>query len=138
MKAKIESAKFVKEFTTKFGVLYNHKIGYNGKTAYYNSKSKDQKKFVPGEEAEFMEIEKSGPKGKYMTIKPETSNQYANNNSPLGKSVNREQGRYSGFSTSYAKDLAVAGLIGIDDIIPWSTKFHNHMVELDKSLLGND
>lgn len=138
MKAVIESASFIKEFTTKYGTLYSHKIVYNGKTAYYSSKSKDQKKFVPGEESEFMEIEKSSAKGKYLTIKPETSNQYANRNTPLGKSVNREQSRYSGFSTSYAKDLAVAGLIKKEEILEWSNKFFNHMVDLDKTLLGDD
>lgn len=137
MKAVIKSAKFVKEFTSKYGTMYSHLIEYNDKKAYYTSKSKDQKKFVPGEEADFMEIEKTGKKGPFMTIKPETVN-YAQNHSAAGKSITREQSRYSGFSTSYAKDLAVAGLIPKEEIIEWSHKFFNHMVGLDKTLLGND
>ena len=70
MKAKITKTTFVKEYETKFGSMYLHKIEYDGKNAYYNSKTKEQDKFKVGEEAEFTEEEKEGKSGKFTSIKP--------------------------------------------------------------------
>ena len=55
MKALILSTEFVKEYESKFGTLYLHKIKYDEKTAFYNSKKKEQTYFIPNKEAEFTE-----------------------------------------------------------------------------------
>jgi len=132
MKATIKKTDYVKSFTSKYGELFVHKIWYDDKVGFYNSKLQDQKKFVAGQEAEFTEEHKTGNRGDYIVIKPATN--FGKRESNFGKSLNREQARYSGFSLSYAKDLAVAGLIDKDQIIEYSGVFHSHMVDLDKSL----
>jgi len=93
MKAKITGVKFINEFDTKFGVLYSHLVEYDGKKAYYNSKSKDQDKFIVGQEPEFTEEIKEGKKGKYIQIKPVTD---FKKNSNYSRAVKKEQSRYSG------------------------------------------
>jgi len=131
MEATITSAKFIKEFESKFGMLYSHQIEYDGKKAYYSSKSKDQKKFIPGQKAEFTEEKRTGKKGEYLVIKPATQN-YA---SPGGKAIQREQSKYSGFAVSYVKDLIVAGKVPIEDWKVLSGEMCEFMFNLDKNLL---
>ena len=144
MEALIKSTQFVKEYESKYGTLYLHKITYDDKTAYYSSKSKDQNKFVKGQKAEFTEIEKEGQNGKYLNIKPVTSNNY----SGYKKALKKEQSKYSGFADSYVKDLLTAGVIkpeidnsaeNHNDIVMQSWKrrayeIFEHMVSLDKTL----
>lgn len=130
MKAIIKSVEWVKEYDTKFGKLQLFKIGYDDKVAYYSSKSKDQTKFVKGQEAEFNEEEKSGSNGTYLTIKPITANRYSN----FGRALKREQSKYSGFAMSYAKDLVVAGKIELNNMEAYTEAMFNLMVKLDKTL----
>ena len=132
MKAKITGAKFKKEFTTQFGTLYAHRISYNGKEAVYNSKSQDQKKFEVGKEAEFTEEYITGQYGEYTVIKPVMSGGWKGNSNYV-KDVKREQSKYSGFATSYVKDLIIADKINIKDWEKASKKIFNFMVELDKA-----
>lgn len=130
MKAEITEVKFVKEFESKYGTLYSFKIIYEGREAYYNSKNRDQNKFVAGQEIEFTEEVKSGRKGDYLVVKPINPNKQSN----FGKALKKEQSRYSGFAVSYAKDLVVAGRLSFDDLTAYSTVLFEHMVELDKSI----
>ena len=132
MKAVITSATFQKEFESKFGPMFSHKIQYDGKTAYYNSKNKDQKTFVAGQEAEFDEEEKQGANGKYLTIKP--IKKAFTGSSNFARAVKKEQSRYSGFAMSYAKDLVVAGKIEMKDLEVYTRKMFNLMIELDKGV----
>ena len=144
MKAIIKSVEFNKEFESQHGTLYGFTITYDDKKAFYKSKSKDQKKFIKGQEAEFTEetINKDGKK--YLIIKPV----YNKGQSNYGKALKREQSKYSGFSDSYVKDLLAAGIIRpeleegdiyYNDIImtTWKKRafeIFEHMVELDKSI----
>jgi len=137
MKAKITASKFINEFESKFGILYSHLVEYDNKKAYYNSKSKDQTRFVPGKEAEFEEIEKEGKKGKFLVIKPiQSGGGGYSGNSNYAKDVKREQSKYSGFATSYVKDLIIADKIEMKDWEAASKKIFNFMVELDKNEEG--
>ena len=130
MKAIIQEAKFVKEFENQFGKLYSHKITYEGREAWYNSKSKEQKKFISGQEAEFTEELRQGKNGDYLVIKPLNPNKQSN----FGKALKKEQTRYSGFAVSYAKDLVCAGRLPFIELLEYSTVLFDHMVELDKSI----
>jgi hypothetical protein len=135
MKATIAEVKFIKEFDSKFGKLYSFHVKYDDIVAVYNSKSKDQKKFIPGEEAEFTEetktyTDKQGNLKEYIVIKPPMQNRQSN----FGKALSKEKSRYSGFAVSYSKDLAVAGRIQMTELSDYAWILFDLMVEMDKTL----
>lgn len=135
MKATITEVKFIKEFDSKFGKLYSFQVKYDNIVAVYNSKSKDQKKFVTGEEAEFTEetktyTDKQGNLKEYIVIKPPLQNRQSN----FGKALSKEKSRYSGFAVSYSKDLAVAGRIQMTELADYAWILFDLMVEMDKTL----
>jgi len=130
MKSLIKSAEFVKEFDSKFGTLYQHRIKYDDKTAYYSSKKKEQTEFIAGQEKEFIEEERDGQKGKWLIVKPMTKNDL----SGFAKNLKKEQSRYSGFAVSYVKDLIVADKIKIEHWEAASKKIFQFMVDLDKTI----
>jgi len=131
MKVLITKVTFKEEREGRFGKQFNFEIEYDGKKAYYTSKSKDQTKFVEGQECEFNEEKRKSKKGNdYFVVKAI----YQQNNSQYGKALAREQSKYAGFSASYVKDLIVAGKIDIKDWEAASTKIFKHMVELDATL----
>ena len=130
MKALITGAKFNKEYTTSYGTLFNYRIEYDGKTAFYSSKKKDQDYFVVGKESEFTEEEKTSDKGTFYVIKPIREGKFSN----FSKQIKKEQSRYSGFAVSYVKDLIIADKIDIKQWEAASEKIFNFMVELDKTI----
>lgn len=130
MKAIILSVEFVKEYETKFGLLYLHKIKYDTKTAFYSSKKKEQTYFVVNKEAEFTEETKTGKNGDYFVIKQITQNKQSN----FGRALKKEQSRYSGFATAYSKDLVVSGRIPLDQMEAKAWDLFNLMVEMDKTI----
>ena len=130
MKEVITSVEFIKEYESKFGTLYSFKVAYNGREAYYSSKSKEQTKFVTGQEAEFTEETKTGNKGSYLVIKPIFGTRQSN----FGKALTREKSKYSGFAVSYAKDLVVGGRIPFEDLATEAWILFELMVEMDRTL----
>ena len=136
MKATITDVIFKKEYKDKFGTKYSFQIKYDDQVALYSSKSKEQKKFIPGEEAEFTEETRTytdkntGDLKEFTVIKPV----YQQRQSNYGKALGKEQSRYSGFAVSYAKDLVVNGRIDIKELSEYSTVLFDLMVALDKSL----
>jgi hypothetical protein len=136
MKSIIESVIFKKEIEGKFGKLYSFNIKYDDKVAVYRSKYKDQKKFIPGQEAEFTEEtqtytdKNTGDLKEYFVIKPILQQRQ----SGYGKELKKEQSRYSGFAVSYAKDLVVAGIIPLDGLTNKANELFDLMVSMDKSL----
>jgi hypothetical protein len=135
MKAIIQEVTYKKEFESKFGTMYVFHVKYDDITAVYNSKYKDQKKFIPGQEAEFTEetktyTDKQGNQKEYFVIKPLLQNKQSN----FGKALGREKSKYSGFAVSYAKDLLVAGRINKDELAPQAWVLFELMVEMDKTL----
>ena len=135
MKAKIESVSFKKEYEGQHGTLYNFEVGYNGRVGFYSSKSKDQNKFIAGQEAEFTEQEREGKNGsKYYIIKP--VNNFQQFRSAGGKAIGREQSKYAGFALSYSKDMVIADKIPIEKMLSYGKKFFDWMVEQDKTLLN--
>jgi hypothetical protein len=135
MKAVIQECIFKKEFDTKFGKMFSFQVKYDDKVAFYNSKSKDQRKFVEGQETEFTEesktyTDKNGETREYFVVKPVLQQRQ----SGYGKALNKEQSRYSGFAMSYAKDLVVAGIIKHENIIIEARWLFDEMVAMDKTL----
>ena len=135
MKTIIQEVKFIKEFESKFGPLYSFQVKYDDVVAVYNSKSKDQKKFIAGQEAEFTEetktyTDKQGNPKEYTVIKPLLQNRQSN----FGKALNKEKSRYSGFAVSYAKDMAVAGRIQVTELADYAWILFDLMVAMDKTL----
>ena len=130
MKAVITNVQFIKEYESKFGTLYSFKVSYNDREAYYSSQSKEQTKFVIGNEAEFTEETRSNQKGTYLVIKPI----YGARQSNFGKALNKEKSRYSGFAVSYAKDLVVGGRIQKEELADVAWVLFELMVEMDKTL----
>jgi hypothetical protein len=136
MRALIQEVKFSKEFDSQYGKLYSFHIKYDDQVALYNSKSKDQKKFIAGEEAEFTEEtktyidNKTGEEKSYIVIKPINPNKQ----SQFGKALKKEQSRYSGFAVSYAKDLVVAGRLQREELSVYAWVLFELMVTMDKSL----
>lgn len=130
MKAIIKDVKFQKEYDTKFGMMYLHKISYDDKTAFYSSKKKEQTYFVKGQEAVFTEETQTGKNGEFLKIKPERKGKF----SPYNRELKKEQSRYSGFAVSYCKDLIVAGRLDLDKWENKSKEVFQWMVEMDKSI----
>lgn len=135
MKAIIQEVIFKKEFESKYGPMFTFHVKYDDQVAVYNSKYKDQKKFVAGQEAEFTEetktyTAKDGTVKEYLVIKPPTQNRQSN----FGKALSKEKSRYSGFAVSYAKDMAVAGRIQVGELSDYAWILFDLMVEMDKTL----
>ena len=136
MKALITEVKFIKEYKDRFGIKYSFHVKYDNQVALYSSKSKDQKKFIPGEEAEFTEEprtykdQKTGEPKEYTVIKPV----YENRQSNFGKELKREQARYSAMCVSYAKDLVVGGRIQLSELQDYAWIMFELVREMDKSL----
>jgi len=137
MKAEIIKALWIKEYEDKFGLKHLHKIIFIDENlekieALYTSKSKEQKYFIEGKEAEFTLETIKGKDGKndWIKIKPMRSNFQSTG----GRAIKKEQSRYSGFAASYAKDLVVANKIKFKDMLPAAEKLFHFMVNLDKTL----
>ena len=135
MKAVIQEVTFVREWESQFGKMYSFKVKYDDKFAKYDSKYKDQKKFIPGQEAEFTEEDKSykdkqGVEHPYIAIKPVQFNKQSN----FGKALTKEKARYSAMVISYSKDLVVAGKVELKDLPKQAWELFNLMNEMDKTL----
>jgi hypothetical protein len=136
MKAIIQEVTFVKEWESQYGKMYNFRVKYDEQVGLYSSKSKDQKKFIPGQEAEFTEEtktytdKKTGEEKSYLVIKPPNQNRQSN----FGKALSKEKTRYSGFAVSYAKDLLVAGRISKEELADQAWILFELMVAMDKTL----
>lgn len=147
MKQLIDKVTFDRQFPTKYGERFKFKIDFYDendqiKTGYYVSKSRDQTKFIAGQESEFEISTREIPMGGYETvIKPI----YEPQNSGFARKVKDERARYSGFSASYVKDMMVAGVIKPETdeqairwnevvLLTWrkrSLEIWEHLVKLD-------
>lgn len=136
MKAIIDSVKFTKEFDGKYGKQYSFVVKYGDIQAFYNSKYKDQKTFIPGKEAEFTEEtktytdKKTGDIKDYLVIKPMNQNRQSN----FGKALGKEKARYSAMAVSYSKDLVNGGRIQLSELPDYAWIMFELMNEMDKTL----
>ncbi len=145
MKSVIQEVIFKKEFPNKFGIkkdpkdetgtMYSFHVKYDNIVAVYNSKYKDQKKFIPGQEAEFTEetktwTDKDGNLKEYFVIKPIMQNRQSN----FGRALGKEKARYSAMAVSYSKDLVVGGRIQLGELPDYAWIMFELMNEMDKTL----
>lgn len=136
MRAIIQQVIFRKEIDSQFGKLYSFRVKYDNEEAIYNSKSRDQKKFIAGEEAEFTEEtktyidKKTGEEKSYLVIKPINPNKQSN----YGKALNREKARYSAMCVSYAKDLVIGGRIQLSELSEYAWILFELVKEMDKNI----
>jgi hypothetical protein len=100
----------------------------NGDKGFYSSKNEDQKKFVPGQEAEYNIEEKEGREGKKyfkITIPQEPGKSFGGGGrpSPIDPKI-----QMISFAMSYTKDLIVSGKIGIQDLGTQFEVIYNEMI----------
>lgn len=132
MKAKIEAINYLNSENTRFGPRHKFEAVYDGRTATFMSKDKEQTDFKLGVENEFNETSVLSGEVTYYQIKKKG----APGNSNFSKQLVREQSKYSGFAMSYAKDLVVSGAIKHNLIFQEAKKMMDWMVEQDKKI-GN-
>lgn len=99
----------------------------NGNKGFYTSKNEDQKKFVVGQEAEYLIEEKQGKTGKpYFKITvPQTENNFKGGG---GKPVIEPRIQMISFAMSYTKDLVVAGKIPKEELPVTFEIIYNEMI----------
>ena len=97
----------------------------NGDKGFYTSKQENQTKFVIGQENEYNIEEKQGSKGVYYKVTPPQSENKFNGGG--GKPSIDPRVQMISFSMSYAKDLAVGGKIGIQDLEKYFDIIYNKM-----------
>lgn len=105
-KGKVTSANFKKDWTGKFGTMYDHNIEFaNGDKGVYTSKKKDQDTFKVGEEVAYTieTVERNGYKND--VIKPVEKGGFG----ARGFAPKNYKADFISFAASYAKDLMVAG-----------------------------
>lgn len=99
----------------------------NGDKGFYTSKNEDQKKFVVGQETEYLIEEKQGSKGVYFKITLPQSEGGAGKSFGGGKPAPDPKTQMIGFAMSYTKDLIVAGKVGMQDLEKEFLRIHTLM-----------
>lgn len=135
MKTKILEAIYDKPVSLKFGEFHQFKIKIeiDGSPQFcqYLSKSKEQNKFIVGQEADVTLTSKEHNGNTYYSIKPAQTSFGGSN---FSRKLKAEQSKYSGFAMSYAKDLVVSGAIEPKQMFATAQKMMDWMVEQDKNL----
>lgn len=107
----------------------------NNDKGFYTSKNEDQKNFIQGTEATYNIEEKEGKEGKkyYKVTMPQTGNAF---NKGAGKPYVPIDPRVQmvSFSTSYAKDLVVGGIVPLKDLSKTTEEIFNNMIKLYETI----
>jgi hypothetical protein len=106
----------------------------NGDNGFFTSKKEDQSSFIQGQEATYLIEEKEGKAGKkYCKINlPQTGKPFAGGKPGFVAADPRIQ--MISFSTSYAKDLVVAGKIKMEDLPKASEDIFKNMIKLYETI----
>lgn len=99
----------------------------NGDKGFYTSKSEDQKKFVAGQEAEYIIEEKTGGTGrKYFKVTtPKNENSFSGG---FKSKAPEPRIQMISFAMSYSKDLVVAGKIEFKELGTAFEVIYNEMI----------
>lgn len=98
----------------------------NGDKGFYTSKNEDQKKFVVGQESEYLIEQKQGTKGVYYKI---SIPQAEGGGKPFGGGKVQVDPKVQmiSFAMSYTKDLIVGGKVQINDLEKEFMRIYNTM-----------
>jgi hypothetical protein len=113
---KVTSASFKKEWTGKFGTMYDHNIEFaNGDNGVYTSKKKEQDSFKVGEEVPYT-IEKTVRNG-FTNYKIAPVSEKGNGFGGGARSFapKNYKADFISFAASYTKDLIVGGKAELKD-----------------------
>lgn len=102
----------------------------NGDKGYYSSKDDDQKRFVAGQEAEYIIEQKEGREGKKyfkVTSPADEAQKPAWSGGGKGKPQVEPRIQMISFAAAYTKDLIVAGKIGMQDFKKEFENIYNAM-----------
>lgn len=124
--SKIKSSKFLKEWQGEKGIIYYHEIHLeNGDEGQIGTKEKSPEKLNVGQELTYT-IESSSYGNKIKAVS-QSSGGFK------GKPQRDPKEQMISFSTSYVKDLIVAGKIDIKDLEPSVKRMYNIMKSLYES-----
>lgn len=101
----------------------------NGDKGFYTSKNEDQKKFVVGQETEYLIEQKQGAKGTYFKI---TLPQSEGGGKSFGGGSRPQidpKVQMISFAMAYTKDLVVAGKITIDNMGKYFDIIYGEMIK---------
>lgn len=101
----------------------------NGDKGYYNTADEDQKRFINGQEAEYIIEEKEGKNNKkyFKITSPLDQKPSWSGGGNKGKPQIEPRVQMISFAAAYTKDLVVAGKIGMSDFDPMFNKIYNVM-----------
>jgi len=113
---KVTSASFKKEWSGKFGTMFDHNIEFaNGDKGVYTSKKKEQDKFKVGEETPYT-IETTERNGYTNYVIKPIVEKNGFGGGGRGFAPKNYEADYISFAMSYTKDLCVAGKIELKDL----------------------
>jgi len=117
--AKVDVVTFKKEFTSQYGTLYSFEVKFNnGDTGLYNSKTKDQNKFIVGTEVEYEIETKTSDRGSWNVVKPVMAQKQFGGGG-FGKAAPKNENSIIAQSIIKASvELICAGKIDIKDLLP--------------------
>ncbi len=121
--AKVDVVTFKKEFTSQYGTLYSFEVKFNnGDTGLYNSKTKEQSKFIVGVEVEYELETKTNDRGSWNVVKPVMAQKpFAGGG--FGKAAPKNENSIIAQSSIKASvELICAGKIDIKDLLPTAEK----------------
>lgn len=98
----------------------------NGDQGFYTSKNEEQKKFIVGQEAEYLVEQKQGSKGFYNKITVPQSEQARSFTG--GRPQQDPKTQMISFAMAYTKDLIVAGKVGMQDLEKEFNRVYSAMI----------
>jgi hypothetical protein len=130
--AKVDVVTFKKEFTSQYGTLYSFEVKFNnGDTGLYNSKTKEQSKFIVGVDAEYELETKTNDRGSWNVIKPVVAQKPFSGG--FGKAAPKNENSIIAQSSIKASvELVCAGIIEVKDLLPTADKIMNWVKEKGK------
>lgn len=120
--AKVDVVTFKKEFTSQYGTLFSFEVKFNnGDTGLYNSKTKEQSKFIVGVEVEYELETKTNDRGSWNVVKPVVA-QKSFGGGGFKAAPKNENSIIAQSSIKASVELICAGKIDIKDLLPTAEK----------------
>mgnify|MGYP003134200550 CR=1 FL=1 len=132
-KSKVTNVQANGTWEGKFGMMYKFEVSFeNDDTGEYSSKSKEQDKFVVGQEMEYEYIDGRFPKVKPVYAKPDFSNNGFAAGAGYKKDDNVQKMIVKQSSLKAAVEFCNSSTCGVDDVIKIAQQFTD-WVMIDKN-----